>query len=82
MKRPIKDAYYRLKSGHGTLCFRVLKLNHISSRGYYKIKIDWFNECSGSYWGNQFGLPRNWKLTFDNYKNFERFQPKWDRHYG
>lgn len=82
MRKPINGAYYRLKAGHGTLCFRVLKMNHVSSKGYFKVKCDWWTEASGSSWGNQFGLPRNWKITFENFENFEQFRPEWARPYA
>lgn len=80
---PIKGAYYRLKSGHGSLCFRVLKCNYVNyDKKYFKIKIDWWSIASGGYWGNIYGLPRNWKLSFENFESFERFQTKWSLPHG
>lgn len=79
MNRPLVG-YYRLKSGHGILCFRILSVSHISyEKKYYKLKVDWWTELTGASWGNQYGLPRNWKMSWENLESFERFYPVWIR---
>ena len=77
MNRPTKG-YYRLKLGHQVLCFRVLNCHYMDPDGKYaKIKVEWFNEKTGASWGNSFGLPRNWKITAENFDRFEKFFPAW-----
>ena len=77
MNRPTKG-YYRLKSGLCTLCFRILSCPYVSAeKKYAKLKVEWFDEKRGTAWSNGNGLPRHWKMTFDNCERFEKFFPEW-----